>query len=98
MPRGRKTSLTLRLTPAQRRTLLAWQRAPTIAAGRVCRARMILLVAEGMPITAIAATVGSSRRLVYKWVQRSLDKGVDGLATTREGGHRRRASRPALAE
>jgi len=98
MARGRKTSLTLRLTPAQRRTLLAWQRATTIAAGRVRRGRMILRVAEGMPITAIAATVGISRRFVYKWVQRLLEKGVDGLANKREGGHRRMASRPTLAE
>jgi len=27
MPRGRKTSFTIRLMPAQRQTLLAWQRA-----------------------------------------------------------------------
>jgi transposase len=59
---------------------------------------MILRVAEGMPITAIAATVGISRRFVYKWVQRLLEKGVDGLANKREGGHRRMASRPTLAE
>jgi hypothetical protein len=98
MARGRKTSLTIRLTPAQRRTLLAWQRAPTMAAGRARRGQMILLLAEGMPITAIAATVGISRRFVYKWVQRFLEQGVAGLANTREGGHRRMASRPALTE
>ena len=98
MARGRKTSLTIRLTPGQRRTLLAWQRATTIAAGRVRRARIILLLADGMPITDIAATVGISRRFVYKWVQRFLEKGIEGLASKREHSHRRRASRPALAE
>ena len=98
MARGRKTSLMIRLTPGQRRTLLAWQRATTMAAGRARRARMILLLAEGMPITDIAATVGISRRFVYKWVQRFLDKGMDGLVNKREVGHRRMASKPALAE
>jgi biotin operon repressor len=98
MARGRKTSLTIRLTPGQRRTLLAWQRATTIAAGRARRGRIILLMAEGMPITDIAATVGISRRFVYKWVQRFREKGMDGLANRRERGHRRVSAMPALAE
>ena len=58
MARGRKTSLTIRLTPAERQTLLAWQRATTSRAGLVRRTRIILLLAEGVTITAIAATVG----------------------------------------
>jgi hypothetical protein len=98
MARGRKTSLTIRLTPAQRRTLLRWQRSPAIAAGYVRRGRIILLVADGMPITDIAATVGISRRFVYKWVQRFLEQGVAGLANKSARGHRRTASKPALAE
>jgi hypothetical protein len=88
MPRGRKTSLTIRLTPAQRQTLLAWQRATTIPAGQARRGRMILLLAEGVPITAIAATVGISRRFVYKWVQRFVQEGVDGLQDRPPGPHR----------
>ena len=80
MARGRKTSLTITLAPAQRRTLLAWQRSTTIRAGLCRRAQIILLVAEGRSITAIAATVGISRRHVYKWVQRFLAQGVAGLA------------------
>ena len=80
MARGRKTALKITLTPAERRTLLAWQRATTISAGRARRGRIILLVADGVPITAIAATIGISRRFVYKWVQRFLTQGVEGLA------------------
>jgi transposase-like protein len=79
MARGRKTSLTIRLTPAERQTLLAWQRATTIAAGRARRGRIILLVADGMSISDVAATVGISRRFVYKWVQRFLKQGIEGL-------------------
>jgi DNA invertase Pin-like site-specific DNA recombinase len=80
MARGRKTSLSIRLTPAVRQTLLAWQRATTMSAGRARRGRIILLVADGMSISAVAATVGISRRFVYKWVQRFLAQGVEGLA------------------
>ena len=72
--------LTITPTPAERRTLRAWQRATTLCAGLLRRARIIILVAEGRPVTAIAATVGISRRFVYKWVQRFLTQGVEGLA------------------
>ena len=88
MPRGRKTSLTIRLTPAERLTLLAWQRATTIPAGQARRGRMILLLADGMTITDIAATVGISRRFVYKWVQRFVQEGVEGLQGRPSGPHR----------
>jgi Helix-turn-helix domain len=89
MARGRTTSLTIRLTPAQRRTLLAWQRATTISAGRARRGRIILLMADGVPITDIAATVGISRRFVYQWAKRFLEKGVEGLADKPgRGSHR----------
>jgi len=98
MARGRKTALTIRLTPAQRHTLLAWQRATSIAAGRARRGRMILLLAEQMPIATVAATVGSSRRFVYKWAQRFVEAGLDGLADRSRRGRRRVPPLPALAE
>ena len=79
MPQGRKTSLTIRLTLAERQTLLAWQRATTIRAGVARRARMILLRADGMTITDIARTVGMSRRHVYKWLHRFRQTGLAGL-------------------
>jgi len=98
MARGRKTSLTVPLTPAERRTLLAWQRATTISAGRARRGRIILLMADGMPISDVAVTVGISRRFVYKWVQRFLAEGVEGLADKPGRGYRRVSRQPALAE
>jgi len=67
MARGRRTAFTIRLTPAERLTLLAWQRATTISAGLARRARIILLLADQVPISHIAALVGISRRGVYKW-------------------------------
>jgi len=98
MARGRKTSLMIRLTPAERRTLLAWQRATTISAGRARRGRILLLMADGMPISDVAVTVGISRRFVYKWVQRFVTEGAAGLADKPGRGHRRVSRQPALAE
>ena len=63
MARGRKTALTLRLTPRERLTLMAWQRSTTITLGRARRGRMILLLADGMPIAHIADTVGDQPSL-----------------------------------
>jgi Winged helix-turn helix len=79
MARGRRTSFTIRLTPAERRTLLAWQRATTIPAGVARRARLLLLLADGMTITEAAATVGLSRQHSYKWIQRFVQDGLAGL-------------------
>jgi len=79
MPRGRKTSFTIHLTPVQRQTLLAWQRSTTISAGLARRGRILLLLADGVTITDIAAAVGMSRRHVYKWMQRFLQQGLEGL-------------------
>ena len=81
MPRGRKTALTVRLTPAERQALLAWQRSPTLSVGLVRRGRILLLVSEGTSISEIARTVGVSRRFIYKWVRRFLVQGLAGLAT-----------------
>ena len=80
MARGRKTSLTLTLTPEERQTLRAWQRSTTIPAGLARRGRIILLVADGVPVSHIADLVGIGRRFVYKWVKRFLHARVAGLA------------------
>ena len=56
------------------------------------RGRIILLVADGVPIAHVAATVGISRRHVYKWAQRFLKEGLQGL--TAQPRHDRRSSMP----
>ncbi len=86
MARGRSTSLTIRLTPAERLTLLAWQRATTISAGRARRGRIILLIADGRSISDVAVTVGISRRFVYKWVRtRSASENLILVITVARG-------------
>jgi hypothetical protein len=96
MARGRKTALTIRLASDERHTLMAWQRSTTIPAGRARRGRIILLVADGVPISHIADTVGISRRFVYKWAKRFLQYGVEGLADKSGRGHRPLVHQPEL--
>jgi biotin operon repressor len=88
MARGRHTTIMIRLTTKERQTLLAWQRSTSIPAGRARRGRVILLMADRVPISHIADTVGISRRFVYKWVQRFLQEGVEGLADKPGRGRR----------
>ena len=92
MVRGRKTSFTIHLTPAERQTLLAWQRSTTISAGLARRGRMLVLLADGVPISHVAAVVGLSRRHVYKWVRRFLEERLEGMTD------RRRPHPPDLTE
>jgi len=98
MPRGRKTSFTIHLTPAERQTLLAWQRSSLIPAGLARRGRLLLLLADGLTITESAALVGLSRRHTYKWIQRFLQAGLEGLYDKRGRGHRREPLPPDLRE
>src|SRR5712691_12773323 len=89
MPRGRKTALTIHLTADERQTLMAWQRSTTIRAGRARRGRIILLLANGTSISEAGRLVGLSRRFVYKWAQRFLQHGIEGLADKPGRGYRR---------
>jgi transposase len=43
-----------------------------------------------MTITDIATTVGMRRRHIYKWIQRFVQEGLDGLHDKPGRGHRLR--------
>ena len=88
MPRGRTTALTIRLTAEERETLTAWQRSTTIPAGYARRSRIILLLADGVPIVHIATRVGMSRRFVYIWVRRFQQERIAGLSDKRRRDRR----------
>jgi transposase len=59
---------------------------------------MIVLVADRIAIADVAAMVGISRRFVYKWVQRFLQQGLEGLAEQPSRGAPRVSRQLALAE
>jgi hypothetical protein len=98
MARGRKTSFTIRLTPAERLTLLTWQRSTTISAGVARRARLLLLLADGLTITDAATTVGLSRRHSYKWIRRFMHQGLAGLHEQPRRDRRLEPRPPTLRE
>jgi transposase len=98
MARGQKTALMIALTPQERQTLLAWQRSTTITAGLARRGRVMLLLAARVPITDIADTVGVSRRFVYKWAQRFLQDGLEGLVDKPGRGKGRPRSDASLSQ
>ena len=80
MPQGRHTMLTIQLTTDERQTLEQWQRSARIPARRARRGRMILLLADGVPLSQIADIVEGTRHSVYKWAARFLAEGLAGLA------------------
>src|SRR5512147_2668265 len=45
----------------------------------VQRARIVLLSAERLPVLTVANAVGVSRPAVWRWQQRFVEAGVDGL-------------------
>jgi len=47
-----------------------------------------LQLADGVPTSHIADTVGISRRFVYKWAKRFLQYGLEGLADKPGRGRR----------
>ena len=77
--RGRRTKLSVTLTPGDRNLLESWQHSPTIEGGLARRGRIILLMAEGATISDISRTVDIRRRFIYKWVERFQALGVSGL-------------------
>jgi transposase len=52
----------------------------------VWRARIVLMWAEGAGVTAIVRATGKTKRTAYRWRERYLERGIEGL--------RRDASRP----
>ena len=79
MAQGRKTSRGIELQDEQRNELENWLRSTTMKAGHVRRARIILMFADGESISEISRVVGVMRRIVYIWIDRFNEEGIDGL-------------------
>lgn len=77
--RGRKSSLIVTLTEAERRELESWLRSTKMRVGLVRRARALLLVADGKSLSQTAHIVGLTRKIVRRWVERFIERGIAGL-------------------
>ena len=96
MARGRKTQIDITLTPEQHRVLESWQRSTLISAGKARRGRLILLLAQKVPVSHVALRVGIGRRKVYKWAERFQEQGLEGLSD-KPGRGRKLFFSPAIA-
>jgi hypothetical protein len=77
--RGRKSSLTIVLTPADRAEIERWQRSTTGPAGLARRGRALLLLEQGRTLKETAALCGLSARHVRKWAERFRRDRLAGL-------------------
>jgi hypothetical protein len=77
--RGRKSALTIVLTPADRAEIEGWQRSTTGPAGLARRGRILRLLARGLTWKDTAERCGRSVRHVRKWAERFRLRGLAGL-------------------
>jgi Winged helix-turn helix len=77
--RGRRTSLRVILTSEERNELERRLRCTTTAAGLARRSRVILGVADGLSLVAVARLVGMTEKHVRKWTTRFLKSRLEGL-------------------
>lgn len=91
--RGRHTALRPTLTPDERALLALTQHlhSRTVTPQLRLRCRMVLLLADGETITAIAQQMRVARKVIYKWVGRWQQEGLKGLRDQRCGRPRGRA-------
>src|SRR5271156_3854423 len=60
-------------------------RSQALPAGFVLRAKIVLLLAEGMPYEAIQAKLDTTAPTIARWKKRFLENGLDGFETQRPG-------------
>lgn len=84
--RGRKTSLVIVLTDAERAELDRWLRCSSMSAGLVRRARMILAVAGGATLVETARQTGVTERIVRRWCGRFIQDRLLGLSDRPRSG------------
>ena len=71
----------IHLTTDQRNDLEEIARSRALAAGFVQRAKIVLLLADGVSARAVATKLEVSRPTIAKWRRRFLEGGVDGLTS-----------------
>ena len=75
-PRSRRV---IELDAEGRAAVESVTRRTTAAAGLVRRARIVLLVADGLPLDQVARQVGVRPNVVRTWVDRYREGGLAGL-------------------
>jgi transposase len=81
------TESSIRLSPEDRATLESWVANRNSPQKWVWRARIVLMWAQGDGVTAIVRATGKTKRTAYRWRDRYMARGIEGL--------KRDASRPS---
>jgi transposase len=96
-----QTPIHIELTAEERTELERIARAESLPHRAVVRARVVLGLADGVSVSAIARQVGRQRRIVRKWADRFVRKRLCGLEDASRSGRPARFSpsgRAALGE
>jgi len=80
---GMRTGITFTLSPRDRQRLEAVVADRNAPQKHVWRARIVLLSADGLGTNAIMAATGTAKRTVWRWQERFMLEGVDGLLRDR---------------
>ncbi|HKR48891.1 MAG TPA: helix-turn-helix domain-containing protein [Pseudonocardiaceae bacterium] len=81
-------TVTLDLPPHDREVLESWLRAPSMSAGLVRRARIVLLAADGVAVKDIVERVGVSKPRVISWEEAVCGRGHRWVGGSAEAGRR----------
>lgn len=84
------------LTTEERLELEQMTQSRTLPAGDVFRARLILMLAEGLPYRTIQERLDTTAPTISRWKDRFLQQRVDGLLEIRHPGQRPSVSTPSL--
>lgn len=74
-----RCAIHLALTEMDRKALVGFARSTMTPVGVAKRSHIILSLAEGRTPSETALLTNVSRRIVYKWAYRFIEKGIDGL-------------------
>jgi len=74
-----RTGISIAITASDRARLEAIVAARNSPQKHVWRARIILLTDDGLGTTAIMETTATSKTCVWRWQERYMVEGVDGL-------------------
>ncbi len=73
------TPIQIELSKQEREELTVRTRSQTMAHRDVLRAMIVLLLADGQSVSAIARRVRKQRKIVRKWGERFVKKRLEGL-------------------
>jgi len=74
-----RTGISITISPADRRHLQALVRDRNAAQKHVWRAQIVLLTADGLGTNEIMRRTAKSKTCVWRWQQRFMEEGFDGL-------------------